>query len=390
MIEASLATFYRLFGYASLVGLFLVGTATLTASVLLRAWDRHTSRVLSTVRPEIVSRINADEPEWEAWVAGLSRLDRRIVRTEVYRQLRTVSGDYARELADLAVALGIDDQARGQLVASDSRDKLRGLARLAVLDTSVDPEWLADAAATPRERATVGRVLASNPEFVGPASVATYLLEPGETLPSDAVYSLYRVMSRRATAIRLVTDEWRSWDDTLVAQVLSVLRHTHDGSDALTAWICTCLEADAATVRMAAVNALEPVIDGTGQVPDAVDVDSVMRDDSVRVRAAAFEQFAGTSEETTARLVEAALVEPSNVACLVAALNLEAELRDRTIPAEGPLANCLDWAASTDNSWSMDWQTPWQLDWERQPVPTRELSGEPPVGPEPTPVEVTA
>lgn len=380
MIEANLTTFYRLFGLVSLLGMLTVGTVTLGLSVLFRLRDWYTERVLSSVRPAIVSRIQADDPEWDTWVAGLSAVERRILRGEVYRQLRQASGTYVEELTELAVVLGMDEQARGRLVDSNSRSKMRGLARLSVIKTGVDPEWLADAATTTRERAIVGRVLASDPDFVGPASVATHLVEPGETLPSDAVYVLYQVMQRTPQAVCIVTDEWRSWDDMLVTQVLSVVRHTHDGSDTLTAWVCACLDADTATVRMAAVNALEPVIERTGRVPDDVDVDEVLSDDSVRVRAAAFEQFAAAEDpETTAQLVDAALVEPSNIGRLVAAINLEATLRERPLPPDSPLTDSLDWAASSDNTWSMDWQTPWELDWDHQPVPARESADpEPP------------
>ncbi|WEL22456.1 hypothetical protein [Halorhabdus sp. BNX81] len=352
MIEGAVADAYRLFAVLSAAGLVTTGTLLVAISVIRHYRDRYVESVIGDLRPEIVARATSDDPEWVPWITELSFVERYVLRRETRKQLESVSGAYRENISTLAVALDIDTRARRQLASDNETHRHRGLVTLLLLDARLDVDRAIATAETQYERAIIARHMQDS----GDQSRAVELLvEPGEPLPGFALYTLYHIVRQNPATLIRETPAWKSWDTTLVVQLLSILRRVEwVETPEVTSWLRVCLSADSPAIRAGAVNALEPYISATGSVPPRLDIDSVLLDPSIRVRAAAFRQLSDVDDLRTQELIRSiADREPSKIGRHVVATEL-----DRNHP-------------ETDIQpprWSINWRAPWDLEWENQPL----------------------
>ena len=380
MINIPFVQIYELIAYISLAGLCLVGVLTLGASGYLWVRDTFVRQTVASLRPEIVAHAGSSEQDWEAWVNERSRLERRILRREVPRQLRVVSGSYATQLKTLGRALGIDERADRALSARIKQKRLIGLTQLTLLDQAV-PLQHVRGTECPRERALAAQCLISDSADIQPESIVRLLLEPGTPLPEYGVYTLYRVMQQNPLSLLGVTDD-TTWDLTLTVQVLSVLQYIdYSSSDAIRDWIGARLRDEQPAVRAAAVHALGPYIRAYAMTPPEVDPLTIVRDPSIRVRAAAFQQFPAIEETTVRRkIVDTAVEESNETVLLIAGQEFGTAISGTHKSITPALRRSMAWARATNRRRTTRWRTPWALEWEHQPLKTEstpELLSEP-------------
>ena len=370
MINIPFIQIYKLIAYISVAGLGLVGVLTLGASGYLWVRDAFVRQTVASLRPEIVAHAKSSEKDWEAWVNERSQLERRILRREVPRQLRVVSGAYAAQLKTLGRALGINERADRALSARIKQKRLTGLTQLTLLDEAV-PLQHVRGTECPRERALAAQCVISDSADIQPESIVRLLLEPGTPLPEYGVYTLYRVMQQNPLSLLGVTDD-TTWDPTLTVQVLSVLQHIdYSNSDAITDWIGAQLDDEQPAVRAAAVRALDPYVKAHATTPPEVEPLAILRDPSIRVRAAGFQQLSAVrSTNIRTKILETALEESNERVLLIVGQELGKDITEIHDSVTPPLRRGIAWAHATSRRRTTQWRTPWALEWEHQPVKT--------------------
>lgn len=352
-------------------GLLVVGSLTLGGVIYHFIRHRHSQPIQADLRREIVKRVNWNDPEWQSWVDDLDRFERRVLRRLLDRQLPKVSGTYRDSLQSLGVALGLDEWAMGRLNSKNELTRLDALHWIALLNAPVDDKRLLGSGGSVRERAAVARVLYERDGVEAARTGTAYLLTAGDgqSLSGYGVHILYRFNKENPTALIEALDDWERWDRTLVVQVLAVLRACDPGPpDAVIRRLRPCLDADAAAIRAAAVQALEPYTDVV-DVGEHVEVADLISDPSTRVRSAVYHQLSTVDDPAAIEtLANSAIDEEDAVVRYVGTSELAEYFQHRKETPEAVRPH-LDWFEQTGDCWQLDWRSSWELDSEMTEPP---------------------
>ncbi|MGQ4556800.1 HEAT repeat domain-containing protein [Halobellus sp. GM3] len=234
-----------------------VGVLTLVTSVWIYYVRRRNERVQGNLRPELFERLFADDPDWDAWVSSLSRVERGRLRILLDEYLRKLRGTEHSRLRGLASALGIT--ARAERNVERGRHRFRALTWLALLKEPVDPDLLVSSCTvTPRLRAGAARVLHES-EHPDAAAIGTELVVDGDSLTAFGLDTLYRLNNGTETPLLTrLAEAVDDWDERLLVQVLIVLRYCDIADpDGRLDWLPPLLSHDSPRVRAAAVGVVE-------------------------------------------------------------------------------------------------------------------------------------
>lgn len=234
-----------------------VGLLTLGTSLWLYYTRGRNERVRETLRTELFERLFADDPDWEAWVETLSRVERARLRVLLDEHLRKLRGTEHDRLRGLASALGIPDRAARNV--RRGQNQFRALTWLALLKEPVDPDRLASSCTmTPQLRAGAARVLHES-DHPDAAVVGTELIVDSDSLTAFGLDTLYRLNNGIETPLLdILAAEADEWDERLLVQVLIVLRYCDIADpDGRLDWLPPVLDHDSPQVRAAAVGVVE-------------------------------------------------------------------------------------------------------------------------------------
>lgn len=335
--------------FAGVIGaaLCLSFTLTIGLSVYRAVVDRRNERVRPALESELLDRLYGDDPAWAEWVGTLSARQRRVLESVLDSYLRELDGGDADRLRELGDALGIPERAGRTLVSGHTRQRLRALTWLTLLRRP-GPYRKADyEPTTPAERASVARLLLSDPFTSPPEAIALLLDGATQEFSAFGQDTLYRLARESPTAMFALADEQhRDWPSELLTQVLLVTRHL--GTSVRIAdlpWLIDSLESDDEGVRAAAARALgsfgwEP------QLRDSRFLSRTVEDPSPRVRGAVYEMLGAWGDEEALTVLLYALVSEDNPRALTRGTSTLVKRRD-LIGADGPAVLGTAWAWST-------------------------------------------
>jgi hypothetical protein len=303
----------------------LVLASLLTAVVLVtvgyslqtaRRRRRRTS-IRAELRSELLGRLyGRDKPEWDGWVSNLSTIELDEVESLLDVYLRQLDGRDAEQLADLGVALGINERARREIANGDYWERIHALVWLALLRDAPDRSLLkTHCLDTPRERAAAARVLyaADTPDV---ATTGIDLLLGGEprSFSVFGIDTLYRVSETDPEPLfERAAADFNTWGSALQQQVLLVTQHLNTvvGS-ADFSWVVDALSNPEPRVRSAAWRAFD-AYGWNRQLRADIDLDLIGDEPAPTVRASAYQTLGtwGDSEASTT-LEAAATTEPDD------------------------------------------------------------------------------
>lgn len=283
-----------------------VGAVTMGTAGVLQYRHRRNRTVEDRLRTELFERLFASDPEWDAWVGGLSRLERRRLRRLLEEFLRKLRGTEHRRLRGLGEALGVQARARRDL--KRGRRRFRALTWLALLHESVEPDRLeACCTGDSQLRAGAARVLheADHPDA---PRAGTDLLVTGESLTVFGLDTLYQLNEGTETPLlSLLETGVDDWNDRLLVQVLIVLRYCNIANPrGRLGWLPALLAHDSPRVRAAAVGVLERH-GWREQFQAQVNIGALVSDPDASVRHDTYLLLASWNTEHSAGLLRGAL-----------------------------------------------------------------------------------
>ena len=242
----------------------LVAVVIVTVGYSLRAARRrrHRTPIRADLRTELLDRLyGREEPGWRELVASLSAAERDELESLLDVYLRQLDGRDADRLADLGIALGIDERARRDVAEGDYWDRIHALVWLALLRDAPDRSLLeTHCRGTSRERAAAARVLyAATAPDLATTGIDLLLGDEPQSFSVFGIDTLYRVSeSDPAPLFERAAADFETWEPALQQQVLLVTRHLHTvvgGADL--SWVVGALSAPEPRVRAAAWRALD-------------------------------------------------------------------------------------------------------------------------------------
>jgi len=242
----------------------LAAVVIVTLGYSLRAARRRRRRtpIRADLRSELLDRLyGRDEPAWDEWVATLSTTERDELESLLDVYLRELRGRDADSLAELGVALGIDERARRDIADGGYWERIHALVWLALLRDAPDRSLLeTHCRETPRERAAAARVLyAAETTDLATTGIELLLEAEPRSFSVFGIDTLYRVSETDpAPLFERAAADFETWEPALQQQVLLVTRHLHTvvgGADL--SWVIGALSNPEPRVRSAAWRALD-------------------------------------------------------------------------------------------------------------------------------------
>ena len=318
---------------ALVVGLLLAVQFYLTIglSVYRSVKQTRRDRVEPELRGELLDRLFAEDPDWEAWVGGLSTVERDVVESLLDEHLRELDGTEAETLRGLGDALEIPERAGQRLEAGDEYERLHALTWLTLLrrpgpylESSFEPR-------TPRERASVVTLLEQTDRLADKETGIEILLDG-----IDAQFSvfgqdtLYRVARRDpAPLLRTASVAYQTWPEPLLGQVLAVCAQLETSvRDGELAWIVAVLETGTEATRAAAADALAS-FGWRGSLRDRAFLERAVNDPSPRVRNAVYGMLASWGDRAALEVLQQALAAETDSGALTAGMTVLARRQDR-------------------------------------------------------------
>ncbi len=276
-------------GIAIALLLFLFGTFTIGYAAYASRRDRRISSSRPEVRDGLLGRMGEEDPDWEAWGATLSTVEREASVELLDEHLRQLRGSSKEQLIRAADALDLDEEAMDDLRKGGRIDKLTALTWLTLLDGSVDVGLLRESCLGDRDlRASAARLLYDRHSPGSRAAGNAFLLfDPEDALSVFGLDTLYRLNQRDPTNLLLQAEQLgEEWRPSLRIQVMYVIgRAAPVGADVSLEWILRQLAAESPEVREAAVRALRQY--GWRQdVRSGIDLPALIADPSPNVRQA--------------------------------------------------------------------------------------------------------
>jgi len=317
---------------ALVVGLLLAVQFYLTIglSVYRSVKQTRRDRVESELRGELLDRLFAEDPDWEAWVSDLSSVERDVVESLLDEHLRELDGTEAETLRGLGDALEIPEHAGRRLEAGDEYERLHALTWLTLLrrpgpylDSSFEPR-------TPRERASVVTLLEQTDRLADEETGIAILLDG-----IDAQFTvfgqdtLYRVARRDpAPLLRTASEAYQTWPEPLLGQVLAVCAQLETSvRDGELAWIVAVLETGTEATRAAAADALAS-FGWRASLRYRSFLERAVNDPSPRVRNAVYGMLASWGDRAALDVLQQALAEETDPSALTAGMTALARRQD--------------------------------------------------------------
>ncbi len=300
------ATITTAFGLLCLIAL---GT-----SIRLSRATRKKKRTRERVRTELFDRLTRGEPNWNEWVAGLSRTEQTELAGVVERYLRTVSGSERESYLAVAEELQMGERADATLDTRPVIPRLRALARLSVLSYPISEQRLLDTSLDDhRTREAAARVLAERrDEFDNPRPLGTALLIWDGRTPMTArgLKTLFDLNEEQPLTL-LSQGMWgaENWHPTVLIQVCTVLEACQTPVRAsYFDWLVRLFEHDDPAVRAAAVRAFG----GVGwreDLRERIPYRQLVTDDDPRVRRATYRTLSRWGDQRATDLLEWAVID---------------------------------------------------------------------------------
>lgn len=328
----------------------VVGLTAVALSVRQHLTSRRNAGVRDRMKPELLERLFDPEPDWEPWVDGLSRRERRRVESLLEEYLRKLRGtEYAR-LCALGAALGLPERAKRNL--RSDRKRFRALTWLSLLAEPIDPDRLETFRGdTPRNRAAAARVLHRN-DHPDAAAVGTDILvgDGDRSLTAFGMDTLYRLNDGGETPLLpRVEAGVETWNQRLLVQVLLVLRHCNiDDPGRRLGWLPELAAHESPRVRTAAVGVAERH-GWRDQLQTALDIESLLSDPEAAVRHDTYLLLASWDDEQSAAWLRWAFVTASrgeDALALVRALFLHSRVDLADLPVR--FEPYVDWVRADD------------------------------------------
>lgn len=297
------------------VGLAAITSVLAAVTITMAWWKRRihdrVSETQDRVQEQLLERLFEADPDWNAWIAELSRVERRQLQLLTDQYLRRLRGTEFERLYELAVTLALPAKAKRNL--DSRRGRFRALTWLALLREPVAPERLKHCCTrTQRNRAGAARLLYEC-DHVDAAEVGTNLLigDGQHPLSAFGLDTLYRLNNGTETPILArIPEDGTDWDTQLLVQVLTVLRFcsVSEPPERL-AWLVDLLGHDSTQVRGATVGVVER--HGWREpFQSRIDLGELLTDPASSVRYDIYHLLASWgSEESAALLGEALEVE---------------------------------------------------------------------------------
>lgn len=340
-------------GAAIVLGSLLTATIVLTVgySVGKSIQRRRRDSVREELRVDILDRVyGPDDPEWESWVAELSKLERSVVEALLDEYLRELRGSDAEPLFGLGDALGIPERSRRRLESGGYYERLHALTWLALLqDPPAVSELERHCSGTPRERAAAVRVLyASNHTDLGPDGTRILLNNTTTGFSVFGIDTLYRVAESNPTPVfERAASDWDAWDPALLQQALLVTRHVNTvvgGADL--SWVVDAQSSPEARTRIEATRTMG----GYGwrrSLREQVSINALTTDSSPNVRTSAYRMLGEWgNEEAIDALLAAAAQETDDRARVAAAEAIVPYLERYPVTLPPSLVDAWFWAAA--------------------------------------------
>lgn len=318
---------------ALVVGLLLAVQFYLTISLSVYRSVKRTrrDRVEPELRTELLSRLFAENPDWEAWTGELSAVERDVVESLLDEHLRELDGSEAEMLRRLGDALGIPERAGRRLEAGSEYDRLHALTWLTLLrrpepylESSFEPR-------TPRERASVVTLLEKTDRLPDEATGIAILLDGiDEQFTVFGQDTLYRVARRNpAPLLRTASEAYETWPEPLLGQVLAVCAQLETSvRESELAWIVAVLETGTEATRAAAADALAS-FGWRASLREQAFLERAVNDPSPRVRKAVYEMLASWGDTAALHVLRRALADETDPGALTAGMTALARRQDR-------------------------------------------------------------
>lgn len=316
---------------ALVVGLALAVLFWLTIawSVVQSVQRTRRERVHDAVEDDLLERLFSPEPDWAAWTADLSRIERDVVESLLDEYLRELEGRDLDKLRALGETLGIPSRSKRQLRQRDEYGRLEALTWLTLLGRL---DGIADfEPQTPRERAVVARLRDEHDSQSDPAALLSVLLDGARSeytiFGQDTLYRIAR--NEPAALFERATTAYRTWSRPLLIQVLAVCENI--GTSVRTedlSWLTATLEHDDEAVRAAAASALG-AFGWRRDIRDPRLLARLVRDPSPQVRGAVYEMLGRWGDENAVGALVTALRSEENERTRLAGTNALVEYQDQ-------------------------------------------------------------
>lgn len=328
--------FLSILGIAAVAVTTAFGVLCLVAlgtSVRLSRATRRKKTARERIRTELFDRLTRGEPNWDEWVAGLSRTERTELEGIVERYLRTVSGDERESYLAVARELRMGERADATLDTRPVIPRLRALARLSVLSYPISEQRLLETSLDDaRTRETAARLLAERrDEFDNPRPLGTALLIWDGRTPMTArgLKTLFDLNEEQPLTL-LSQGMWaaKNWHPTVLVQVCTVLSACQTPVRAsYFDWLVRLFEHDDPAVRAAAVRAFSGV-GWRADLRERIPYRALLADDDPRVRRATYRTLSQWGDGRATDLLEWAVVDEDDERAQLLAVKSLATLED--------------------------------------------------------------
>lgn len=312
--------------------LFLVLSMTAVAtSVRKRRADRRRRATRDRVRNSLFSRAAQDDPDWDAWIATLSKTEKTELADVIEQYLRTLRGSERETFLAVASALGMGKKANERLDHPSVITRLQALARLSVLDYPIDEKRLLDTClGNHRTRESAARLLYERrDEFAKADALGTVLLIWGgqEPMGIRGLETLYDFNNHDPDTL-FSQGFWglQHWQDTVIVQVCTVLqacriRRIEPAHD----WVFSLLDHSKPQLRAAAIRAVRNA-GYRDDVRDRIPFTQLVTDTSPAVRRSTYQVLANWGDSRSYGLLEWAVIDEQDERAQLLAIHALASL----------------------------------------------------------------
>lgn len=343
-MRAGLLTTVNAFGYTVSFVIILVVIAlvlalllavqlylTIGLSVYRSVKNNRRDRARERIEDEMLGRLFGEDLEWEAWVSGLSSVERETAETLLDEYLRELDGSDAARLRELGEVLGIPTRAGRTLTSGNSYERLDALTWLTLLRR---PDIVRESAFEPRttrERSSVTRLRLESEQDPAYNELLGLLLDgverPFSVFGQD---TLYRVACEDPeTLLDIATDEYQNWSEPLHIQVLQVTARLDTSvRRGDMAWVTASLEDEQEGVRVAAAQALGNFGWDPG-LRERVFFKRAVSDPSPRARGAVYEMLGEWGDDQAIGVLLFGLVSEDDPRAMVRGMDALLRRRDR-------------------------------------------------------------